>query len=48
MPITQTISALPPAPLPTDTQSEFDTKSFAHVVAQATLVTQINRLTHLP
>lgn len=36
-----TIDAMPPAPQPTDTPSEFDTKSYATIVALATLITQL-------
>lgn len=42
MSITQSITPMPEAPSPTDTQAEFDTKSFAHVAAQAGLVTEVN------
>lgn len=40
-----TITALPPAPLPTDTQTEFDAKAYASVAAQGTMVTQTNAAT---
>lgn len=36
------IDALPPAPSPTDTPSDFDSKSFAHLAAQAGFVDQAN------
>lgn len=36
------ISALPPAPQPTDTQAQFNTKAFNLVAALATFVTQTN------
>lgn len=37
-----TIDALPPAPQPTDTPAEFDSKAFASLAAQVALVTQAN------
>ena len=37
-----TIDALPPAPLPTDTPENFNTKAFATLAAQVALVTQVN------
>lgn len=36
------ITELPPAPAPTDTPAEFNTKAFATVAAQVTMVQQIN------
>lgn len=36
------IDALPPAPLPTDTPENFNTKAFATLAAQVALVTQVN------
>ena len=36
------IDALPPAPSPTDTPSDFDSKAFAHLTAQAAFVAQAN------
>ncbi|MPT05739.1 MAG: hypothetical protein E2582_16190 [Delftia sp.] len=39
-----TISALPPAPQPTDTPTEFDAKAFAMVAAQVGFVPQANAL----
>ena len=39
-----TISALPPAPLATDTPTEFDAKAFAMVAAQVGFVPQANAL----
>ena len=40
--IPPTIDALPPAPLPSDSPSEFDAKAFALLAAQQTLVGQMN------
>lgn len=39
-----TISALPPAPQPTDSTADFNTKAFAFVAALQTFVTQANAL----
>lgn len=37
-----TIDAMPPAPQPTDTREQFNSKAFPHAAAQQTLVTQVN------